>query len=56
MSEVWGAKAKTKVTAEDKRMIARRKVQTGHSEDMVAVCEKNFELPILHMRTMYMIT
>ena len=37
MSEVRRAKAKTKLTADDKRMIARRKVETGHSEDMVAV-------------------
>ncbi|KAL5505629.1 hypothetical protein EMCRGX_G007093 [Ephydatia muelleri] len=35
--EVRRAKAKTKLTADDKRMIARRKVETGHSEDMVAV-------------------
>ena len=34
MSEVRRAKAKTKLTADDKRMIARRKVETGHSEDM----------------------
>ena len=37
MSEVRRAKAKTKLTADDKRMIARRKVEKSHSEDMVAV-------------------
>ena len=37
MSKLRGAKAKTKLTADDKRMIARRKVEKGHSEDMVAV-------------------
>ena len=37
MSELRGAKPKTKLTADDKRMIARRKVETGYSEDMVAV-------------------
>ncbi|KAL5489522.1 hypothetical protein EMCRGX_G018622 [Ephydatia muelleri] len=37
MSEVRRAKAKTKLTADDKRMISQRKVETGHSEDMVAV-------------------
>ena len=31
MSEVRGAKAKTKLTADDKRRIARRKVETGGS-------------------------
>ena len=38
MSELRGAKAKTMLTADEKRMIARRKVETGHSKDMVAVC------------------
>ena len=39
MSELTGAKpkAKTKLTADDKHMIARRKVETGYSENMVAV-------------------
>ena len=40
MSELRGAKAKTKLTADDKRMIARRKGEMGHSEDMVAVLFK----------------
>ena len=37
MSELRGTIAKTKLTADEKRMIARRKVETGHSEDMVVV-------------------
>ena len=37
ISKLMGAKAKTKLTADEKRMFARRKVETGRSEDMVAV-------------------
>ena len=48
MSELRGAKPKTKLTADDKRMIARRKVETGHSEEMVAVWFKLKTGKVIH--------